>query len=151
MAPLIFLLLTFGVLYAISRLVFKNLLTLSLIGRMSMAVMLIVTGVAHFTNADFMIEMMPEFVPMKREVVYFTGICELLAVFGLIWNKTSKLTSVALMIFFIAILPANIIGSLKNVPLGGMDYGALYLLFRIPLQILFILWVYYFGIRVNKS
>ena len=89
MAPLIFLLVTFGLLYAINKFFLKDALTLSFIGRASLAVMLIVTGVAHFTSTELMIEMMPEFVPMKREIVYFTGVCELLAV-GLLWNKTSN-------------------------------------------------------------
>jgi len=31
-----------------------------------------------------------------------------------------------------------------------MENGAMYLLFRIPLQIFFIFWVYYFGIRLNN-
>ena len=112
--------------------------------------MLIVTGISHFTSTDLTVEMMPDFMPAKREIVYFTGVCELLAVFGLLWDKTAKLTSVLLIIFFIAILPANIVGSIKQVRLGGMENGVMYLLFRVPLQILFIFWTYYFGIRINK-
>ena len=112
-----------------------------------MAVMLIVTGVSHFTNTQTMIDMMPDLMPAKREMIYFTGVCELLAVVGLLWNKTSRLASILLIIFFVLVLPANIVGSLKSVQIGGMEYGPLYLLFRIPLQIFFIWWVWYFGIR----
>jgi len=150
MLPLIFLLVTFGLLLVVRKFLLKDNLSFSFIGRVSLAVMLIVTGIAHFTSADLMIEMMPEFMPMKREIVYFTGVCELLAVVGLLLRKTSKLTAIMLIIFFIAILPANIVGSMKQVPLGGMENGAMYLLFRVPLQILFIFWIYYFGIRINK-
>jgi len=150
MLPLIFLLITFGFLLAIRKFFLKDNLSFSFIGRASLAVMLIVTGIAHFTSTDLMIEMMPEFMPMKREIIYFTGVCELLAIVGLLWDKTSKLTAIMLIIFFIAILPANIVGSMKQIPLGGMENGAMYLLFRVPLQIFFILWTYYFGIRINK-
>jgi uncharacterized membrane protein len=150
MLPLIFLLVSFGLLLGIRKFFLKDKISLSFIGRASVAAMLTVTGISHFTSTDLMIEMMPEFVPMKKEIVYFTGACELLAVVGLLWNKTSKLTAVMLIIFFIAILPANIIGSMKQVPLGGMENGAMYLFFRIPLQIFFIFWTYYFGIRINK-
>jgi len=115
-----------------------------------MSVMLIVTGVAHFANTDLMVEMMPEFLPLKREFVYLTGVLELLAVVGLLINRLSKLTAVLLIIFFILILPANIVGSIKQINLGGMENGVLYLLFRVPLQIFFIFWAYYFGIRTNK-
>jgi uncharacterized membrane protein len=150
MAPLIFLLVTFGILFAVNKFLLKERLSLSFIGRAALAVMLIVTGISHFTSTDLMIEMMPDFMPAKREIVYFTGICELLAVVGLLWDKTAKLTAVMLIIFFLAVLPANIAGSIKQVQFGGMESGAMYLLFRVPLQILFIFWAYYFGIRINK-
>ena len=151
MAPLIILLVAFGLMFAVNKFLLKGKFGLSLIGRISMALMLVATGIAHFTSTDLMIETMPEFLPAKREIVYFTGICELLAVIGLLWNKTAKLTSVMLIIFFLAILPANIVGSIKEVQLGGMENGIIYLLFRIPLQIFFILWVYYFGIKINRE
>jgi uncharacterized membrane protein len=147
MAPLIFLLGTFVALYLINRFLLGGRLRISFIGRASMAVMLTVTAVAHFTNTQQMIDMMPDFMPAKREMIYFTGVCELLAVVGLLWDKTARLASILLIIFFVLVLPANIAGSLKSVQLGGMEYGPWYLLFRIPLQIFFIWWVWYFGVR----
>jgi len=151
MAPLIFLLATFAILYLINRFLLGARLSLSFIGRASMAVMLVVTGVSHFTNTQPMVEMMPDFVPAKRELVYFTGVCELLAVIGLIWDRTARLASILLVIFFVLVLPANIAGSLKSVQFGGMEFGPLYLLFRIPLQIFFIWWVWFFGIRMRDE
>jgi uncharacterized membrane protein len=151
MAPLIFLLVTFSLLFGIDKFLLKRKLSLSFIGRVSLAVMLIVTGVAHFTSSDVMVEMMPEFLPMKKEIVYLTGILEFLAAVGLLIDKLSKITAILLIIYFVAILPANIVGSLKQVNLGGMEYGAMYLLFRVPLQILFIFWAYYFSIRINNK
>ena len=147
MAPLIFLLGTFAVGYLIDRFLLGRRLGLSFIGRISMAVMLLVTGTVHFTNTEQMIDMMPDVMPAKREMIYFTGVCEVLAVVGLVWNKTSRLASILLIIFFVLVLPANIAGSMKSVQLGGMEYGPWYLLFRIPLQIFFIWWVWYFGVR----
>ena len=151
MAPLIVLLVAFSLLFGIDKFLLKRKLSLSFIGRVSLAVMLIVTGVAHFTSSDVMGEMMPEFLPMKKEIVYLTGILEFLAAVGLLIDKLSKITAILLIIYFVAILPANIVGSLKQVNLGGMEYGAMYLLFRVPLQILFIFWAYYFGIRINNK
>jgi uncharacterized membrane protein len=151
MAPLIFLLVAFSLLFGIDKFLLKRKLSLSFIGRVSLAIMLIVTGVAHFTSSNVMVEMMPEFLPMKKEIVYLTGILEFLAAVGLLIGKLSKITAILLIIYFVAILPANIVGSFKQVNLGGMEYGAMYLLFRVPLQILFIFWTYYFGIRINNK
>ncbi len=151
MAPLIFLLGSFVLLYSIDRLTLGRRLGLSFIGRASMAVMLIVTGVSHFTNTAEMAAMMPDFMPAKRELVYFTGVCELAAVVGLLWDRTARLASILLIVFFVLVLPANIAGSLKSVNFGGMEYGPWYLLFRVPLQIFLIWWVWYFGLRLDPK
>ena len=150
MAPLIFLLATFAALYLVNRFLLPRGLSPSLIGRAAMSVMLLVTGISHFTNTNEMIAMMPDLLPAKREIVYFTGVCELAAVIGLLVPKTAKLAAVLLIVFFIAVLPANVVGSIKQVQYGGMESGTLYLLFRIPLQVFFLWWTYYFGIRLQR-
>ena len=150
MIPLLVLITAFAILFGANRFFLKDRLGLSFIGRASLAATLIVTGIAHFTSTDVLVETMPEFIPWKREIVYLTGVIEFLAVLGLLVGRLSKITAVSLIIFFVAILPANIIGSLKQVDFGGMGNGAIYLLFRIPLQLLFIFWAYYFGVRRNE-
>ncbi len=97
-----------------------------------------------------MIQMLPDFIPLKKETVYITGIFEILASIGLLIPRLSKLTSILLIVFFIAIFPANIVGSIKQVNFGVMAIGVSHLYFRIPLQILFIFWTYYFGIKTNE-
>src|SRR5687768_813986 len=124
MVPLIALLAVFGILFAVNRFFLKGRLTLSFIGRVAMAAMLVITGTAHFTSTSLMVETMPEFIPFKKETVYLTGVLELLAAIGLLVPRVSKVAAVCLMIFFIAVLPANIVGSLKQVSLGGMENGA---------------------------
>ncbi len=151
MAPLIILTVCFGITLLTNKFLLKEKLSLSLMGRISLSIMLIATGIAHFTHTEQMIQMMPEIVFYKKEVVYFTGILELMASAGLLIPKLTKLASILLILFFIAVLPANIVGSMKQVSLGGMEKGVSYLYFRIPLQMLFILWAYYFGIRKNKA
>ena len=151
MAPLVFLLVSFALLYAVNKYFLNNSLSISFCGRAAMSVMLIVTGISHFTSTEEMIQMMPDAVPAKKEIVFFTGVCELLAVVGLLVPQTARLTAILLIVFFLAVLPANIVGSIKQVQMGGMEYGSAYLLFRIPLQIFFISWVYYFGIKKAKK
>ncbi|HSI87631.1 MAG TPA: DoxX family membrane protein [Pyrinomonadaceae bacterium] len=151
MAPLIFLIVTFGITALADRYFLKGRLGLSLAGRIAMAVMLLVTGITHFTNTDEMIKMMPDPMPWKREMVYFTGVCEFLAIPGLIWERTRRLAAILLIVFFVAVLPANVVGSMKQVQMGGMEYGTVYLWFRVPLQIFFIWWTWYFALRLPKG
>lgn len=150
MAPLIILLVSFGIIFLINKLFLNRRLSLSFCGRISLSIMLLFTGITHFTNTGLMIQMLPDFFPIKKEIIYFTGVLELLAAAGLVIAKFSRLTSILLIIFFLLVLPANIIGSIKQVRLGGMESGVNYLYFRIPLQVFFILWTYFFGLLKNK-
>lgn len=51
--------------------------------------MLVFTGVAHFVKTDLMIEMIPDFIPFKKETVYLSGLIEIIAAIGL-FKKYSK-------------------------------------------------------------
>lgn len=148
MSTLIILIFSFCLVWLLNTYVFKNALTVSLMGRIAMAIMLIFTGVSHFYKTQEMVQMMPEFLPNKIQLVYFTGLLEIALAITSLLPRYSKLTSVALILFFLAILPANIIGTFKRVELGGMENGPGYLYFRIPLQLLFIGWAYFFGIHL---
>lgn len=150
MAPLIIFIVSFAIVFLLDKFFFKR-LSLSFKGRFAMAVMLVFTAIAHVTHTEEMVQMLPDFLPLKKEIVYFTGLIEIAAFIGLLLPKWSMLTSILLILFLLAILPANIIGSLKQVNLGGMQNGIAYLFFRIPLQLFFIGWTYYFGIRINTA
>jgi uncharacterized membrane protein len=121
------------------------------LGRFAMAIMLGFTGAAHFIKTQEMVQMIPVFLPYKTLFVYATGLLEIAAAAVLLFQRWAVSASVVLIIFFVLILPANIIGSLKRVELGGMENGPMYLFFRIPLQIFFICWTYYFGINLQKG
>jgi uncharacterized membrane protein YphA (DoxX/SURF4 family) len=99
MAPLIILLATFLAAWLGNKFLAGGRFSASLLGRIALAAMLVVTGIAHFTSTDAMVAMMPDFVPLKREMVYFTGVCELAGAAGLLWKKTSRLAAIMLVIF----------------------------------------------------
>ena len=147
MAPLIILIVSFLILFALNFFLKKQ-FSFSQLGRFAMAIMLVFTGASHLIKTEEMVQMMPDFFPYKLFFVYLTGALEIGAAVGLLYQRWAKLTSVALIIFFLLVLPANIIGSLKRVELGGMENGPAYLFFRVPLQVFLICWVYYFGIHV---
>ena len=149
MAPLIVLIGSYFLFWLGNRYIVKGKFSMSIIGRVSLALMLMMTGSAHFFKTEVMMQSMPDFFPYKEGLVYFTGVVELLAAVGLVIDRTAKFISIMLIIFLVCILPANIIGSLKRVELGGMENGPIYLFFRIPLQLFFIWWTYFFGIRLK--
>lgn len=118
--------------------------------RIGMSVMLLFTALGHFMFPDGMSKMIPSFLPQREFLVYATGIIEIAAAFGLQIKRFRKLTGWLLILFFILVLPANIKASLEylNYQTGVPDGpGPAYLWFRIPLQILFIVWVYFSAVR----
>jgi uncharacterized membrane protein len=118
-------------------------------GRIAMAVMLIFTSTAHFVFYKGMAMMLPQWMPLKRFSIYLTGLIEIVAGICLIIPGTKISAAYLLIAFFILLLPANIIAARKNLDLEKATYtgnGIDYLWFRIPLQLLFIAWVWYFAI-----
>jgi uncharacterized membrane protein len=110
-----------------------------------MAVMLVFTVVGHFAFTKGMAMMIPDFIPFKKELVYATGVMEILAAIGLLTPNLRVVTGWFLILFFIVLLPANINAAIKQIDYQKATFqgeGLNYLWFRIPLQILFILWTY---------
>lgn len=145
MKPLLVLLSVFIIGLLFKHLLVKQNIGTSAIGRMAMASMLVFTGVAHFAFTEGMMAMFPNWVPMKEELVYGSGIFEVLAAVGLMVKQYSKITAVCLIVFLILALPLNIYASFNHLDpqTGAMNGpGPGYLFFRIPLQLFFILWIY---------
>ena len=122
----------------------------SLAARIGFSVMLLFTALGHFMFTDGMAMMVPDFIPYKKELVYFTGIIEILGAIGLHVPQFKTATASLLIIFFILLLPANIKASLEQIDYQNATHegnGPAYLWFRIPLQVLFITWVYFSSIK----
>ena len=105
--------------------------------RDGLAVMLLFTASAHFTPMkEDLIRMTPRWVPRPRAMVFFTGLCEIAGAIGLVVPMTRRAAGVALILFFIAVMPANIHAAHAGVTLRGRPATPLWL--RLPMQILFI-------------
>lgn len=122
----------------------------ALAGRIAMSVMLLFTAMAHFKFSAGMAMMLPDFVPLRTEIIWLTGILEIAAAIGLLIPGLRMVTSWLLILFFILILPANIYASMHKVNFQEATFdgnGITYLWFRIPLQLFFILWVYFSSVK----
>lgn len=151
METLIVLLGTFTISLLIIKLITKR-FEISLAGRIAMSVMLVFTAISHFVFVKGM-AMMISFLPWPTAIVYITGIIEIIGALALLIPKTRLLAGKLLILFFIFLLPANIYAACHNINLQSADYtgkGISYLWFRIPLQLLFMTWVYFSSIR-NQS
>lgn len=150
MKPLLVLLLSFTIsIFAIK--IIKKEYDFALAARIAMSIMLVFTAIGHFVYTKGMAMMIPNFIPLKESFVYLTGLFEILLAIGLLIPRFKYISGWTLLIFLLLMLPANIYAAMNNVSYqkGTFDgHGLSYLWFRIPLQILFIVWTYISTIRI---
>ncbi|WP_020390898.1 hypothetical protein [Kribbella catacumbae] len=111
----------------------------------AMAVMLVMTGSAHFVPASVtvmpnhadLVRMVPPFLPFADAVIYLTGVLELLGALGLVLTATRWAAGMALAALFVTLLPANIYAALADVAFATGE-PATPLWQRIPEQILYV-------------
>lgn len=144
MKPLLVLLTSF-MLTALTFKYLRNDFRLAFSGRIAMALMLLFTASGHFVFVDGMASMLPFSIPYRHEIVYLTGILEIAAALALLFIKQKTYIAWGLLLFFAAVLPANIYAAVHSVnyQTGLQDgEGPMYLFFRVPLQLFFMAWVY---------
>jgi uncharacterized membrane protein len=88
--------------------------------------------------------MLPPAVPQPLAVIYVTGLCEILGAIGLLLPVTRTYAAAALILFLIAVLPANIHAARAGVTLRNQP--ATPLIVRIPMQLFFIALTWWSGI-----
>lgn len=149
MKPLFVLLGAFIISLLVTKL-FTKTFDYPLSGRIAMAVMLVFTAIGHFAFTKGMTMMLPDFIPFKTVVIYLTAVVEIIAAVSLLIPSFRVWIGWALIFFFILLLPGNIKAAIEHIDYqkGTFDGDGLnYLWFRIPLQILFIVWTYLSAIR----
>lgn len=148
MAPLVVLVIVTLVARAAGQLGATPLRNWAAATRVGLAVMFFFTAAAHFNSmrAD-LVRMVPPSVPNPELMVTFTGLCEILGAIGLLVSRTRRVAAVALIVFLIAVLPANIHAARAGATLRGA--AATPLVPRIALQLLFIVLVWWSAVRAS--
>lgn len=109
----------------------------------ALAVMFLFTAASHFMPMkEDLIKMVPRGWPYPRQIVFVTGICEILGAIGLLLPATRGIAGLCLAVLLVAMFPANVHAALKHVPLRGKSPTPLWL--RLPMQLIWIallLWI----------
>ena len=113
---------------------------IKLISKYLLAIFMIVAGTMHFVNPDFFLKIVPPYLPLHRELVLVSGVCEILLGVLLLIPKCSHLAAWGIIALLIAVFPANIY-LFQNQDL--MPASPLIHFLRLPLQGVFILWAYW--------
>jgi uncharacterized membrane protein len=112
-----------------------------------MSLLYILAGSNHFINPKFYKNIIPAYIPWHTQLVFISGILEILFGVLLIPLLTRRIAAVGIILLLVAIFPANINMTWKywteNTP------GLWITILRLPLQVLLIWWAYIFAKKPN--
>ena len=111
--------------------------------RWLLTVLMVLAGTNHFLDPAVYVAMMPAWLPRPLELVYVSGVFEILGGLGLIFPPTRRLAGWGLIALFIAVFPANLNMAINDLPLGGRPVPSWALWARLPLQIVLIVWAWW--------
>jgi uncharacterized membrane protein len=106
-----------------------------------LSVFFVVAGVNHFVNPDFYVGIMPPYLPAHLELVYLSGVFEVLGGLAVLLPGIRATAGWGLVLLLLAIFPANVHMALHPELFPAMSAAALYA--RLPLQFVFIAWAYW--------
>lgn len=69
---------------------------------------MVFAGVMHFVNADFFLKVMPPYIPLPLQMVYVSGIIEIVLGTTLLIPRFKRLAGWGIVGLLIAVFPANI-------------------------------------------
>jgi uncharacterized membrane protein len=84
---------------------------------------------------------MPPYLPWHRELVFISGVCEILGGIGVLFPQPlRRAAGWGLVALLIAVFPANLHVALNDVPIGASPPNPWLNWLRLPFQVVFILW-----------
>ena len=103
---------------------------------MVMGIFYISIGISHFTSPIWYVQIVPPYLPYELELVYISGLFEILFGGMLLFKKTRFLAGWGLILLLIAVYPANIYLAQTN----GAAMGTTPLIAwgRLPVQFIFV-------------
>lgn len=114
-----------------------------------MGLLFVAAGLNHFYNPEFYLKIMPPYLPWHYALVLVSGAAEALLGGALIVSRTSRYAAWGLILLLIAVFPANIYMAMHPELFPDLPTAGLYL--RLPIQVLLILWAYWYTLPRRQS
>jgi uncharacterized membrane protein len=101
-------------------------------------------GLNHFRAPEFYLPIMPPYLPWHAELVFLSGVAEVMIGVGLLFSRTRVLAAWGAIALLVAVVPANIHQALADVPIGDppRSIGVMRWV-RLPLQFVLMAWAYW--------
>jgi len=101
----------------------------------TIALFYISAGVTHFTNYDFFEAIVPPVLVFKSEIVYVSGVIEIVLGLLLCFKKTRHQAAWGIILLLIIIFPANLYLCFYEVPKEALGISKNEAFIRLPFQI----------------
>ena len=112
------------------------------IGLFLLGLFFIAAGTNHFVNPDFYVAIMPPYLPAHLELVYLSGLFEILGGIAVVLSPIRQWAGYGLIVLLIAVFPANLYMAMN--PGKFVDIVSAWVLYaRLPLQFLLIWWTFW--------
>ena len=108
------------------------------------AVLFVTAGTLHLVRPKFFLRMMPPYVPFHRLVVFASGVAEIVLGTAMLSDRLRAYAGYGLVVLLFAVFPANV--HMYQHPELFPRVPRWSLAFRLPLQALLVLWVYWTAI-----
>jgi uncharacterized membrane protein len=108
------------------------------------AIFIVVAGTFHFLRPELYLQIMPPYFPAPKLLVAVSGVAEIVGGIGLLIRPWRRAAGWGLIALLIAVFPANIY--MVQHP-GQFQFAPWILWTRLPLQGVFIAWVWFVAIR----
>lgn len=99
-------------------------------------------GINHFIRPSFYLQIMPPWLQLHKELVFISGVAEVLCAVLLLFSKTRRWGAWAVITLLVAVFPANI-QMLLNYERDNNPMIWIAVL-RLPIQLLLMWWAYSF-------
>lgn len=110
--------------------------------RWILGVLFIVLGALHFVRPEFYLQIMPPYLPWHLELVYLSGLFEILGGIGVLVRPLRQVARWGLIALLVAVFPANIQMTVDAFGDNGTLAKQFISVVRLPFQPFFIYWVW---------
>jgi uncharacterized membrane protein len=118
--------------------------------RVALATMFLLGASTRLLSAESLVQMVPAWLPWRREAVYVSGLFEALGAGGLLVPGTRRPAGLGLALLLLLIFPANVNVAVQNLQIKGYPSSPLYQWARLPVQPLLI-WLVLWASRADDG
>ena len=101
----------------------------------------LITGTLHFYTVDFLMRMMPPYIPYPLLVIYVSGVAELGLAIALLFPSCRLISRYVSIALLLAVFPANI--HMAQHPELFPEISTAITIARLPFQLAFIAWAWF--------